>query len=356
MASRFELRLSEQSSRSRSTPVPRCSHHTGRTEGTAHRPLRTPVLSRTVCSAVEIKPGREGGWERVDSRADRTTIQDTMDIFISWSGLRSAAVAEVLKKWLPRIVNAFKPWLSSSDIDKGSRWSTDVATRLSTAKAGIICLTPENLQSPWILFEAGALSKTLESTFVCPLLIGLEPSDVTGPLAQFQATRATKDEMLSLLLTLNQALKESAMPESHVREIFDALWPRIENELQNLPTDHAAERPRRTDRALIEELVDLVRHQSRMDSNVAQAFNWTERQRDISFKLMKAIGVGTVTLGNPPFRFKVEDQKGRTFEIELPSHILDEDIEDIAKQQLPGFVPKPRRKPVPVAPKLAEPS
>jgi hypothetical protein len=38
----------------------------GRTEGTAHHPLRTPALSRAVCSAFEMKPGREEGWRRVD--------------------------------------------------------------------------------------------------------------------------------------------------------------------------------------------------------------------------------------------------------------------------------------------------
>ena len=59
-----------------------------------------------------------------------------------------------------------------------------MAARLAAAKAGIICVTPSNLEAPWILFEAGALSKTLENTFVCPLLIGLEPADVSGPLAQ----------------------------------------------------------------------------------------------------------------------------------------------------------------------------
>src|SRR5580693_5399098 len=137
-----------------------------------------------------------------------------MDIFISWSGPRSGAVAEALKKWLPKIVNAFKPWLSSADIDKGARWSSDIATRLQAAKAGIICLTPSNLSAPWILFEAGALSKTLENTFVCPLLVDLQPREVTGPLAQFQATRATRDEMLRLLKTLNGGLGEAALPSA----------------------------------------------------------------------------------------------------------------------------------------------
>lgn len=85
-------------------------------------------------------------------------------------------MAKALRTWLPKIINAIKPWLSSADIDKGARWGSDLALRLEGSKAGIICLTPSNLQSEWILFEAGALSKTIQNTFVCPLLIGLEPT------------------------------------------------------------------------------------------------------------------------------------------------------------------------------------
>jgi TIR domain len=192
-----------------------------------------------------------------------------MDIFISWSGPRSGAVANALKGWLPKIVNAFKPWLSSADIDKGARWSADIATRLQAAKAGIICLTPSNLSAPWILFEAGALSKTLENTFVCPLLVDLEPRDVTGPLSQFQATRAARDEMLQLLKTLNGGLLEAALPEAHVDEVFEVWWPRLEAELKGLPADGPAQRPHRTDRELLEEIVDSLRGKASIDAQLS---------------------------------------------------------------------------------------
>jgi hypothetical protein len=51
-------------------------------------------------------------------------IQDPLEkmkIFVSWSGPRSAAVAEALKEYLPMINNTFDLWLSSQDIAKGSR-------------------------------------------------------------------------------------------------------------------------------------------------------------------------------------------------------------------------------------------
>lgn len=189
-----------------------------------------------------------------------------MDIFISWSGERSRAAAEALHGWLPKVINAIKPWLSSEDIDKGARWSTDVASRLETAKAGIICLTPSNLHSDWILFEAGALSKTLKNTFVCPFLIGIGPSDVKPPLAQFQATRAIKEEVLKLLKTLNNALGDTGLTETHIDEAFDVWWPKLDAQLKALPKEESKGRPHRSDRELLEELLALVRNQNRLSN------------------------------------------------------------------------------------------
>ncbi|SRR5713101_541489 len=202
---------------------------------------------------------------------DATTIacyMDKIDIFISWSGSRSRTVANALKEYLPIVVNAFKPWLSSADIDKGSRWSAELATALATAKAGIICLTPNNLTAPYILFEAGALSKTVEKPFVCTLLIGMEPSDVSGPLAQFQATRPTKEDILQLIKTLNKALKEPAVGDSQVESAFELCWPKLKEKLENLPADGPPGRPSRSDRELLEELVDSVRSASAQNSDL----------------------------------------------------------------------------------------
>jgi hypothetical protein len=185
-----------------------------------------------------------------------------MDIFISWSGPRSRAVAEALKEYLPMIVNAFNPWLSAADIDKGARWSADLAAALATAKAGIICLTPNNLAAPYILFESGALSKTVEKSFVCTLLIGMEPSDVSGPLAQFQATKPTKDDLLQLLKTLNKALGAAALKDAQIHATFDLVWPKLEEKLSSLPPDGPAGRPHRPERELLEELLNWVRSTS----------------------------------------------------------------------------------------------
>lgn len=188
-----------------------------------------------------------------------------MNVFISWSGERSKAVAEALHSWLPKIINDVKPWLSSADIEKGARWSFDIASKLSESRVGIICLTPDNLHADWILFEAGALSKTLDNTHVCPLLVGLEPADVKGPLAQFQGTRAVRDDVRKLLATINSALGERALASSHLNEAFDVWWPRLEQKLQSIPAQRDTPNPQRPEREILEEILELARRDSRRE-------------------------------------------------------------------------------------------
>lgn len=81
-----------------------------------------------------------------------------MEIFVSWSGERSESVARALYGWLPLVIQSSKPWMSR-EIEKGTRWDDVISETLERCSFGVICLTPENTASEWILFEAGALSR-----------------------------------------------------------------------------------------------------------------------------------------------------------------------------------------------------
>lgn len=104
-----------------------------------------------------------------------------MKIFISWSGEISHQVAVVLRDWLPLVIQSIEPYVSSEDIDKGARWSSDIATELDDSSFGILCVTEDNFEAPWLNFEAGALGKSVEKSNV-------KRSDVHGPILQFQST------------------------------------------------------------------------------------------------------------------------------------------------------------------------
>ena len=59
-----------------------------------------------------------------------------MKVFITWSGERSRAVAELIRKWLPGVLQTVKPYFSPDDVAKGSRWSTEIAKELEQSSVG----------------------------------------------------------------------------------------------------------------------------------------------------------------------------------------------------------------------------
>ena len=123
-------------------------------------------------------------------------------VFLSWSGDASYTVALALHEWLPAILQNIKPFMSSEDLRKGGRWNKDLADELQQTNFGIICLTPDNVEAPWILFEAGALSKFVDESHVAPFLVNVRPSDLPKPLTQFNAATADKVDFRKLLKTI----------------------------------------------------------------------------------------------------------------------------------------------------------
>jgi hypothetical protein len=183
-----------------------------------------------------------------------------MKVFISWSGERSKMIASALRDWLPQVIQAIQPWMSESDIDKGTLWYEEISQQLKEAKAGIICLTPENLNEPWILFEAGAISKTFEKAYVCTYLFGLKPSEVARPLSVFMATEANEDDTRKLLQTLNRALGDKALQESQFEKTFDKWWPDLMQSLNKVPDKiDLPVTKKRSESEMLEEILDIVR-------------------------------------------------------------------------------------------------
>jgi hypothetical protein len=189
-----------------------------------------------------------------------------MKVFISWSGERSKAVAKILREWLPSVLVTVEPWMSEEDIEKGQRWSAEIATRLAECKVGIVCVTSDNASRPWLCFEAGAISKTLSETYVCPVLLDLGPSDITGPLAQFQATAVSKADVRRLLETINRAVDatgERAFNEAQMEKAFERAWPELDVEIRKVPPSANAPKQHRSERELLAEVLDLVRQIAR---------------------------------------------------------------------------------------------
>ena len=178
---------------------------------------------------------------------------------MSWSGPRSKATAELLKVWTKCVIQATQPWISTN-IDRGAVWSSTINDELKEASFGIVCLTHENKEKPWILFESGALAKGLAENRVCTFLIDLSPQDVGSPLSQFNHTTPDRESMLSLAATLNRSSNAPLEP-GILAQVFETNWAWFEKSFQDLlETYPLGIKPEaRTEESILSEILDSVR-------------------------------------------------------------------------------------------------
>lgn len=217
-----------------------------------------------------------------------------MNIFISWSGDRSRLIAEAIRVWLPKVMQSVKPWMSDQDISAGARWLTEVASTLNTTSVGLICVTPENQHNPWLLFEAGALSKTIEQTCVCPIVFEMTPGQLDGPLTQFQANSLDRIGIGKVLATINSGLGDRRLETQQLEEILDVWWPKLEEKLSAIP---AASTPTaiRTTGDQLEELLALSREQLRRENIRIEASNDRDEKLDSLLGFLDKMGASIST-------------------------------------------------------------
>lgn len=201
-----------------------------------------------------------------------------MKLFLSWSGEISHKLAVYFREWIPLVLQSVDPYVSSEDIDKGTRWSSDIAQELEESNYGIICVTHQNLKAPWINFEAGALSKALDKANVAPFLFNIKKSEVDGPLVQFQLTVFEKNDFQKLIHSINKASGTSNLTSQKLDKIFDQWWPDLEDNLNKLSIECQISQKEQSKSAtkqnyntlndkILEELLELSRLQTKLLSN-----------------------------------------------------------------------------------------
>jgi hypothetical protein len=122
-------------------------------------------------------------------------------------------------------------------------------------------LNPTNTAAPWLVFEAGAISKSVSTSRVCGYCLKVDKSNVGGPLAQFQNGNADREHTSKLVHAINEAL-EKPLAEKVLQRAFELCWPQLEKDIDRIsakleqPSAVVAKRP---DRELLEELLGIAR-------------------------------------------------------------------------------------------------
>ena len=194
-----------------------------------------------------------------------------MKVFVSWSGELSCQIAEVLKKWIPCIIQSVEVFFSPDDIEKGDNWDKTISTELSQCNYGIICLTSENTSAPWINFEAGAIAKSLDSK-ITALMVNIKPSDIKGPLSRYQATKFEKNDFFQLITAINKSL-ETPLEHRILQNTFDTMWTALEQEANSVIEKYSSSKVvQDTSKELpenepLEEILQLLRMQNTILTN-----------------------------------------------------------------------------------------
>jgi len=225
-------------------------------------------------------------------------------VFLSWSGERSKSIATALREWLPLVINEVQPFMSS-EIDAGARWQSEVSLELESTDFGIICVTSENQDKPWINFEAGALAKSVALGRVVPLAVNLTTAEIRNPLGQFQAQTLTKDGMLRVLLSLNSGAQRT-MSQEFIEKSLEKWWPDLGSEIEkvqrNFDQGVSIKNPPRSDRDLLEDILTSVRSLVRQkqddvgqkQDDVGQKQDYRRSQRSVA-ELLARYGEPTQT-------------------------------------------------------------
>jgi lambda repressor-like predicted transcriptional regulator len=236
-----------------------------------------------------------------------------MRVFVSWSGEPSRSIAEALAVWLERVVPQIDTWMSAIDIASGQRWSDEIAKALDEMDFGIVCVTRANQHAPWLIFESGALAKSVAKAKVVPLCIDLPSTDVTGPLAAFQGRALDMEGVKRLVQDLNQSA-EKKIPTERLDEVFVARWPKLEAAFaEAIAQEPKSKEPSRTTDDMLREVVDAVRGLQRtLPARPWQAFE-TPRHGNRMPESVVAMPVAPRTETSssprpPPVRKRPEDQ------------------------------------------------
>lgn len=169
--------------------------------------------------------------------SDLTSSSDAISrdlIFISWSKEESKNIANALKDVIEYAFDSVEVFVSDRDIEYGSRSMEVIAKALARSVLALIIITPDNFDSKWLHYEAGAIARDHQKNHVIPLVVGMEIDSVNGPLAQFQGAPLAEESLKEVILQIAQMQGiEGEKALGRTERARENLWDKVSMAAQN---------------------------------------------------------------------------------------------------------------------------
>lgn len=137
-------------------------------------------------------------------------------VFISWSGEKAKLYADFLVDLLKNVFKEKNVLFYSNHITDGKMWMQETSKAIKESRVGIILVTREDICKPWLNFEAGALYKGDEQSFIIPIFIDIKEQNIANhPLRLFQSRyHFSKWDLLRLCGFLYKELNWEHIPSA----------------------------------------------------------------------------------------------------------------------------------------------
>jgi hypothetical protein len=171
------------------------------------------------------------GWEVEEEEVPTkpmSTVKPTISVFISHSS-KDVGVASALIELLRNALGLRADDIRCTSVDGyrltgGANTETQLRQEVNTAKAFIGLITKESLSSPYVMFELGA--RWGAGLHMLPLLAGVDPSYVRGPLAGINALSCSNDSQIYQMVSdiakeLDIAVQSTAANVTYVKRLAE---------------------------------------------------------------------------------------------------------------------------------------
>ena len=161
--------------------------------------------------------------------------EQRIKIFLSWSGDKSKKLANVFKTYVADILPKADFYFSPDDLKGGEKWRQSIEEGLNNNTYGIIFLTPSNLTSKWIYFEAGAISKSTKQAKILPFLYKIDVTELGQPFSDYQCKSFSTDDILTTIHEINDCQsKVYQLPSETIKRNFNRLSNEIKTEIEEI--------------------------------------------------------------------------------------------------------------------------
>jgi hypothetical protein len=185
-------------------------------------------------------------------------------VFISHDS-RNADLAEAFANLLSDVSGGTLKSFRSSDkrgttgIEFGAEWFSTIMAQLADATDVVALLTPQSLDRPWILYEAGVAKGKLDTTLF-GLALGAPLEKVSaGPFGQFQNCADDEDSLTKLVVQLLRRNPDAEPREEAVRTQVKIFKDKVSKILSATPKAKAPEPEEQNIAKLFEEVKAMVK-------------------------------------------------------------------------------------------------